>query len=104
MSFAPFEAKMAEVAAEYIQRKDMQLDHVVFHHAGHGWDGKIIYETPAGARGETSHAKIFQTLGDQFPKKEASFANTKKRVGKPRIRLLMISTGNYTIYGNSNGR
>ena len=77
MSFAPFEAKMAEVAAEYIQRKDMQLDHVVFHHAGHGWDGKIIYETPAGARGETSHAKIFQTLGDQFPKKEASFANTK---------------------------
>jgi len=48
MSFAPFQVKMAEVAKDYTQRKNIRLDHVVFHHAGHGWEGQITYEKPDG--------------------------------------------------------
>lgn len=76
MSFDPFEAKMREVADEY-DGGDVPLEMVVFHHTGHGWGPRFLYEPPAGERGETFHTEVFRTLGAEFPESEAAFGDTE---------------------------
>src|SRR5262245_12186855 len=43
MSFAPFSAKMAQVATEYTTA-GTQLKFVAFHHTGHGWGDEFSYQ------------------------------------------------------------
>src|SRR6056297_3484754 len=77
MSFDPFAIKMAEVANEY-RASGRDLEYVVFHHTGHGWDDHISYETapPDVRRGSTDHNEVAVGLGVLFPKASAEFDET----------------------------
>lgn len=75
-SFAPFKAKLAELAQEYLTAR-RELKQVAFHHTGHGWDDHISYQGAAGTSGSSLHSEIAGALGAPFPTTEPLFAATR---------------------------
>jgi hypothetical protein len=76
MSFAPFSAKMAQVAAEYSTQQHV-LNYVAFHHTGHGWGDEFTYQAPNGTEAHTKHSEAAAATGAAFPKSRPEFAGTQ---------------------------